>query len=176
MVDTFTPAAQQLHVVGHRRRVLLRTLRRVHDAVDAGAEDGVDVVGRGEADRVDAGELARVAPFLLGAVHPHADQLEVGPTLDGADGDRADAAGGPHGHAHGSGWHAGPPGSGAAVASGCGLARRRQNVRCIVAVSRRGHSDTAEGEPVGERLEGKVCIVTGAAQGIGAAYARALAA
>jgi NAD(P)-dependent dehydrogenase (short-subunit alcohol dehydrogenase family) len=28
---------------------------------------------------------------------------------------------------------------------------------------------------VGERLEGKVCIVTGAAQGIGAAYARALA-
>jgi NAD(P)-dependent dehydrogenase (short-subunit alcohol dehydrogenase family) len=32
-----------------------------------------------------------------------------------------------------------------------------------------------EGEPVGERLEGKVCIVTGAAQGIGAAYARALA-
>jgi NAD(P)-dependent dehydrogenase (short-subunit alcohol dehydrogenase family) len=28
---------------------------------------------------------------------------------------------------------------------------------------------------VGERLEGKVCVVTGAAQGIGAAYARALA-
>ena len=28
---------------------------------------------------------------------------------------------------------------------------------------------------MGERLEGKVCIVTGAAQGIGAAYARALA-
>src|SRR3954466_15291261 len=34
---------------------------------------------------------------------------------------------------------------------------------------------TREGGTVGERLEGKVCIVTGAAQGIGAAYARALA-
>ena len=28
---------------------------------------------------------------------------------------------------------------------------------------------------MGDRLEGKVCIVTGAAQGIGAAYARAMA-
>src|SRR5262249_29398549 len=52
------------------------------------------------------------------------------------------------------------------------VARRRQNVRCIVAVSRRGNRRRG---PVGERLEGKVCIVTGAAQGIGAAYARALA-
>ena len=29
---------------------------------------------------------------------------------------------------------------------------------------------------MGDRLAGKVCVVTGAAQGIGAAYARALAA
>ena len=61
------------------------------------------------------------------------------------------------------------------VASANVVARRRQNVRCIVPLSRRGRTDRSEGELVGERLEGKVCIVTGAAQGIGAAYARALA-
>jgi hypothetical protein len=94
---------EELHVVGDRCRVLFRALRGVHHAVDAGTEDGVDVVGRGDADGVDARELTGVAAFLVGAVHPHPDQLEVGPPLDGGDGDRADAAGAPHGDAHGSG-------------------------------------------------------------------------
>ena len=37
---------------------------------------GVDVVGRGDADRCDARDLARILADLVLAVHQHPDQVE----------------------------------------------------------------------------------------------------
>ena len=52
--------------------------RRVADAVGREREQRVGVGGRGDAERVDARQRAGVDAVLLRAVHPHADQLEVG--------------------------------------------------------------------------------------------------
>ena len=51
--------------------------RGVADAVGVEREQRVDVVRRGDTERRDAGELARVTPRLLGAVHPEPDELEL---------------------------------------------------------------------------------------------------
>ena len=72
------PGLEEAHVVGHRGGVLLRTAGGVHDAVGLEREERVDVVGGGQTDRVAAGQLAGVTPHLVGAVHPHPDELEVG--------------------------------------------------------------------------------------------------
>ena len=51
--------------------------RVVDDAVGLQGEQRVDVVGRGDADRVDAAQLADVAPDLVGGPGVAPDQLEV---------------------------------------------------------------------------------------------------
>ena len=55
--------------------------RRVTDGVRVEGEKVVDVVGGGDADRIEPGQRAGVDADLLRAVHPHADELEIG-TLD----------------------------------------------------------------------------------------------
>ena len=52
--------------------------RRVHDRVGVERADLVEAVRRRHADRADAADLADVAADLVVAVHPAADELELG--------------------------------------------------------------------------------------------------
>ena len=65
--------------------------RRVVDAVGGELEDRVDVVGRGDAERVGARELPRVLADLVGRRHVDPDELErrVGRRRRGSTGDRS---------------------------------------------------------------------------------------
>ena len=65
---------------------------RVADAVGVEGEQGVDVLGGGDAHRVDAAQLTGVAAGLVVAVDPEADQLEIGVVDDGGHGVDADGA------------------------------------------------------------------------------------
>ena len=70
--------------------------RRVHDGAGPGAEDGVDVVGGGDAEpAVEAAEVARVAADLVGVVHDHGREVERRMGGDGTDGGAADVPGAP---------------------------------------------------------------------------------
>ncbi len=75
----------------------------VDHAVGAEGDERVDVVGREQADRTEAAELADVAAGLGGAVDPGADQLELAMREDAFDGGPADVAGRPLDHAIGHG-------------------------------------------------------------------------
>ena len=66
--------------------------RVVDDAVGLQRQQGVDVVGGGDADGVDAAQLADVAADLVGRPGVAADQLEVGVGDDGPDRPLADVA------------------------------------------------------------------------------------
>ncbi len=70
-------------------------VRGVTDAVGVEGEQGVDVLGGGDADRVDAAQLAGVAAGLVVAVDPEPGQLEVGVVDDGGHGVDADGPGRP---------------------------------------------------------------------------------
>ena len=72
-------------------------VRRVTDAVGVEGEQGVDVLGGGDAHGVDPAELAGVAAGLVVAVDPQPDQLEVGVVDDGGHGVDPDGARSPTG-------------------------------------------------------------------------------
>jgi len=67
----------------------------VGHAVGVEREQRVDVVGRLDAAGRQPAQLAGVAADLVGAVHPKADQLEVGAIDDRPEGKLADVAGAP---------------------------------------------------------------------------------
>ena len=69
--------------------------RAVEDAVRVEREQRVDVARRGDAERCDPGQLARIATVLGATVDPASDQLELGVIDDALDRGAADAAGGP---------------------------------------------------------------------------------
>ena len=82
MVTTLMPASSMRTRSGTAPRPGALARRRVADAVGLEREQRVGVVGRGDAHRVDPRQRARVDAVLLLAVHPHADELEVGPAGD----------------------------------------------------------------------------------------------
>jgi hypothetical protein len=69
--------------------------RVVDDAVGLQREEEIDVIGGGDADRVDAAELTDVAADLAGGPGVAPDELEVAVGDDGADRPPADVARGP---------------------------------------------------------------------------------
>ena len=75
--------------------------RRVVHAIGVQREDLVDVVRRDHAHRLDAGELAGVAPDLVGRGHVAADELELRVARERLDRDLPDRAGRPLDHAIG---------------------------------------------------------------------------
>ena len=91
VVTTLIAASGSFDVVRDGQRVALRTARRVDDAVGFQGNQRVRVIGGGKADRLAVGEFAGVLADLLVRVHPHADQIQIGAPLNGADGDRSDA-------------------------------------------------------------------------------------
>ena len=70
----------------------------VDDRVDVAGQRDLDVVGGGHAERLDAGQLAGVAPDLVRVRHDHADQLEVPVRGDRPDRRPAHVARPPHHH------------------------------------------------------------------------------
>ncbi len=101
--DVHARLEQPHHVVYHPLQ------RHVQHTVRAQGEDRVDVVGRRDADRTQAAELADVLPDLVGAPGITADELEVGVVEDGLHGAAADEAGRPLHDAKG---HGGDPSTG----------------------------------------------------------------
>ena len=77
--------------------VLVGHQRRVDDAVGVAVEDLLLAGGREHADRLAADDLADVLAVLVRAVHPGADELELGVREHVLDGGLADPAGGPLG-------------------------------------------------------------------------------
>src|SRR5206468_5243104 len=73
----------------------------VDDAVRLQGEEGVDVVGGGDTDRVDPAELADVASDLVGGPGIAPDELQIGMGHDGADRSLADVASRPLHHSDG---------------------------------------------------------------------------
>ncbi len=69
--------------------------RVVADAVGLHGQEGVDVVGRDDAEGLDPDEIAHVAADLVGAPGEAADQVEAGVAGDRACGASTDVAGGP---------------------------------------------------------------------------------
>src|SRR5207237_3007492 len=65
----------------------------VHDAVGVDGENGVDVAGRGDAERVASDERANVDAVLVGTVNLTTGQLQVGMAEHAFDGSTADATG-----------------------------------------------------------------------------------
>ena len=66
-------------------------------------EELVDVVGRGDAHRVQAGELARVASGLVGIMDPDTDELEIWSFEDRVQREPPDIARAPLNHSIGHG-------------------------------------------------------------------------
>jgi len=81
---------------GDREGIAFRSARGVPDAIRFERDQRVGIGGGGEADRIAVGEFAGVFAVLLRRMHPYSNKIHVGPLVDGTDGDRANATGGPH--------------------------------------------------------------------------------
>ena len=93
---TLMPAARKRSQVGQRLEDAVVGHGGVHDAVGLQREQRVDVTRCRDAERApEAGQLAGVAPDLVGVGDEEPDQLEVGVGVDAGDGVAPDVAGAP---------------------------------------------------------------------------------
>ena len=106
VLTTLTPASRNRQIVSVCSGIGVGAHDRVvADDVGRQREELVDVVGRGDAERLGADELADVLAHLLGAPRVRAHELHVRVVDDRPPGEAGDVAGGPQ---HDAIRHGGP--------------------------------------------------------------------